>query len=149
MEDMHCFDDNYIFTKTDNELIEKYSSNFTKEKDKIIKTHFNNNANAVKSATSIEDMIILSKALSLGKPYYDIINNGNFDLAEKKLLLYGFTNNLNVLEQLEEGETIDNLKLIIEASTYDDFKLNDFFDATGSYLNPYKLKNYIKLKKKK
>lgn len=148
LKEMHVFDDSYVFNKHEEEIILKCNenklSNFEIIKTKIVEKYYSDAAEYLEDADTIEEILITAKAFRLGKEYAECLNNSSLNTFEKKVALYGFINELNVVEQLEGGEDPNNLALLIKASTFKDFVLDDYFDATKSFINYPKISKFIK-----
>ena len=108
-----------------------------------MKTKYKDAADYIADTESLEELVLVAKAFSLGEEYAKAMK-GDYSIEEQKVLLFGFLNGLNVKEQIEGGEYPQNLALLIEASSKPGFRLMDYFDETGSYINYPKIKLFLK-----
>ena len=92
-------------------------------------------------------MFIFDRAFQMGEEYAEALSSAGLGLEEEKVALYGFSQELNVLDQLKANESPEDLALLIEASQYEDFHLMEFFDETQSFINYSKIKSwsYVKI----
>ena len=65
---------------------------------------------------------------------------------ESTVVLYGYTQELNVFNQVVAGEPLDDLKLLIDAITKYNANVNMFFDDNGEYIIYDKVKSFMKMK---
>lgn len=147
MKEMHCFDD--LYDEKELSLLESYddtSDSFELIKHKLIEDRYSDAAAYLQDANSLEEIIIINKAFQLGEEYAKAIKD-DLDIEEKKVALYGFTKELNVIKQIHAGESLDNLILLIDAQEYEDFILMDYFDQTGSFINYPAVKKFLISKK--
>ena len=49
----------------------------------------------------------------------------------------------SILLQVKAGESLENLKLLIDLVANEDIEIRDFFDETGEYLDYEKIKETI------
>lgn len=92
---------------------------------------------------SDKQITLMQIALDMGKEYATALSKAGLDEEAMETAVLGFKNELNVLEQLSAGESSENLRYLIMASTKSEFDINDFFDETGSFINYDKLKKFL------
>lgn len=143
MKEMHYFDDK-IYSKEECDLCKKFNNNFTEIKERLLKERYADTAEYAKDAETLEELILIAKAFELGEAYAVAVADKELSDDERKLALYGFKNNINLVEQIKGGENLENLAILIEASTKEGFALMDYFDPTGSYINYVKLQQFLK-----
>lgn len=97
----------------------------------------------VNSSMSDKQITLMQIALDMGKEYATALSKTGLDEEAMETAVLGFKNGLNVLEQLSAGESPENLRYLIMASTKSEFDINDFFDETGSFINYDKLKKFL------
>lgn len=143
MREMHFFDD--LYSADEKSVIKSYKNkqgSFESIKAKLLSGKYKDSAEYLQDAESVEEIVVLNKAFTLGKEYVKEIAK-DMTLEEKKVALYGFTKELNVVKQIKGGESLENLILLIDAQSYDDFVLMDYFDPTGSFINYPAVKNFL------
>lgn len=97
----------------------------------------------VNPSMSDKQITLMQIALDMGKEYATALSKAGLDEEAMETAVLGFKNGLNVLEQLSAGESPENLRYLIMASTKSEFDINDFFDETGSFINYDKLKKFL------
>ena len=97
----------------------------------------------VNPSMSDKQITLMQIALGMGKEYATALSKAGLDEEAMETAVLGFKNELNVLEQLSAGESSENLRYLIMASTKSEFDINDFFDETGSFINYDKLKKFL------
>lgn len=149
-QEMHYFDENCLYRQEQRNILDKYNgtsgNNFESVKNYLLSEVYPDIASLAEDAISVEDIVIIAEANKLGPEYARAVSDG-LGTEEKKVALYGFHKNLNIIEQIKGGESLSNLIMLIDASCYDDFILNDFFDESRSFINYPKLKAYLNYKR--
>ncbi len=143
MQYMNLFGD--IFSDDEAELIitsQQTISDFENVKQQLINTKYKAASAYLQDVTSLGELVLIAKAYDLGPEYADALKDG-LTFEEQKVALFGFQQGLNVMEQIKGGEELDNLVLLIRASKHKDFKLMDYFDSTGSYINYPKITKFL------
>lgn len=143
MQYMNLFGD--IFSDDEAELIitsQQTISDFENVKQQLINTKYKAASAYLQDVTSLGELVLIAKAYDLGPEYADALKD-DLTFEEQKVALFGFQQGLNVMEQIKGGEELDNLVLLIRASKRKDFKLMDYFDSTGSYINYPKITKFL------
>jgi hypothetical protein len=143
MEELHVFDDLYSAEEQQEiKIDESLASTFSDIKQKLIEGKYSYAKDYLKNATSVEEIVITAAAYRIGEEYAAALQD-DLDIEEKKVALFGFKNELNVIEQIKGGEALPDLVTLIEASKIPGFELMSFFDETGSYINYPKIRKFI------
>lgn len=143
MQYMNLFGDS--FSEVENELLatsQQTISDFEKVKQQLIDTKYKEASAYLQDVTSLGELVLVAKAFDLGPEYAEALKD-DLSFEEQKVALFGFQQGLNVMEQIKGGEELDNLVLLIRASKHEDFKLMDYFDSTGSYINYPKITKFL------
>lgn len=145
MKEMHLFDEEFSLTVQEKEAVNKLDSSaaFEDIQYDLCKSVFSESKKYVMRASSLEEMFIFDRAFQMGEEYAEALSSAGLGLEEEKVALYGFSQELNVLDQLKANESPENLALLIEASQYEDFHLMEFFDETQSFINYSKIKSFL------
>jgi len=145
MKEMHLFDEEFSLTVQEKEAVNKLDSSATFEDMQyaLCNSVFSESKKYVMRAYSLEEMFIFDRAFQMGEEYAEALSSAGLGLEEEKVALYGFSQELNVLDQLKANESPEDLALLIEASQYEDFHLMEFFDETQSFINYSKIKSFL------
>lgn len=145
MKEMHLFDEEFSLTVQEKEAVNKLDSSATFEdmQYELCNSVFSESKKYVVRASSLEEMFIFDRAFQMGEEYAEALSSAGLGLEEEKVALYGFSQELNVLDQLKANESPEDLALLIEASQYEDFHLMEFFDETQSFINYSKIKSFL------
>lgn len=145
MKEMHLFDEEFSLTVQEKEAVNKLDSSATFEdmQYELCNSVFSESKKCVMRASSLEEMFIFDRAFQMGEEYAEALSSAGLGLEEEKVALYGFSQELNVLDQLKANESPEDLALLIEASQYEDFHLMEFFDETQSFINYSKIKSFL------
>lgn len=143
MKYMNLFGD--MLSEAEEELLvssQQYIDDFETIKSKLIETKYKNASDYLQDVSSLGELVLVAKAYELGPEYANALKD-DLSFEEQKVALFGFQQGLNVLEQIKGGEELDNLILLIRASKSEEFKLMDYFDETGSYINYPKVLKFL------
>lgn len=145
MQEMHLFDKEFSLTTQEKEAVSKIddSATFEDVQYELCNSVFQKSKKYVMRASSLDEMFIFDRAFQMGEEYAEALSAAGLGLEEEKVALYGFSQELNVLEQLKANESPEDLALLIEASQYEDFQLMEFFDETHSFINYSKIKSFL------
>lgn len=145
MKEMHLFDEEFSLTVQEKEAVNKLDDSATFEdiQYELCNSVFSGSKKYVMRASSLEEMFIFDRAFQMGEEYAEALSSAGLGLEEEKVALYGFSQELNVLDQLKANESPEDLALLIEASQYEDFHLMEFFDETQSFINYSKIKSFL------
>ncbi len=92
---------------------------------------------------SIRKFAIVHQCYTIGDEYAAQITSTELSDQQSEVVLYGYLKELNVFEQVKAGESLENLKLLIDLVANEDIEIRDFFDETGEYLDYEKIKETI------
>lgn len=88
----------------------------------------------LKPKMSVKMFEIVHQAYKLGKEYAEQISSVDFTEEEAAVVLYGYSKEFNIFEQMKEGEDPENLKYLIDLIQIPDIDLSEYFDEEGAYV---------------
>ena len=83
---------------------------------------------------SVKMFEIVHQSAKLGPEYAEQISSVDFTEDEAAVVLYGYTKEFNIFEQMKEGEDPENLRMLIDLVQIPDIDLSEFFDEEGAYV---------------
>lgn len=87
---------------------------------------------------------IVADCYVLGKEYAEQILSAELDDEQCDTIRYAYSKDFNVFEEVVAGESLENLKLLIDAVNLPGFNLMEYFGENGEYIDYEKLKKLLK-----
>lgn len=107
-----------------------------------------NNIGCVKyfnNSMSIRKFAIVHKCYNIGEEYAKQITSVDLSDQQSEVVLYGYLKELNVFEQVKAGESLENLKLLIDLIANGDVEIRGFFDETGEYIDYDRVREHVNI----
>lgn len=118
---------------------EQYINSLNKANDTGCVKYFNN-------SMSIRKFAIVHECYNIGEEYAKQITSVDLSDQQSEVVLYGYLRELNVFEQVKAGESLDNLKLLIDLVANGDVEIRSFFDETGEYIDYDRILDHVNIK---
>ena len=96
---------------------------------------------------SIRKFAIVRQCYVIGSEYADQITSVELSDQQSEVVLYGYLRELNVFEQVKAGESLEDLKSLIDLVADGGVEIREFFDETGEYIDYDRVKERVSLLK--
>lgn len=122
----------------------KWSSSQSVYIDKLTRFNDTDCIPYLKPDMTIRRFEVVHMSRNLGVEYAEQITSISLTDEEAEVVLYGYTKEFNVFEQVSKGESLENLTSLIDLVSRADIDINDFFDDNREYIDYNKVQKELK-----
>lgn len=150
---LHEFGEDCRYSKEDNlvDVVQDVGLGYSVEQDNYISNlKSNNDTECLKYLhpdMSLEKFEIIHQCCKLGEEYVEQLLSANLDDSTSEIVLYGYVKEINVIREAQEGESLDNLKMLIDLLSQGFDNLSEIFDENMEYIDYAKVKEKLDTKK--
>lgn len=150
---MHDFKEDPRYADSEdvvNNSSEQIELKFTNEQQKYISNLYDNSdfdcVHYLNPNMSLEMFEIIHQCTKLGDEYVQQLLSANLDDRTSEVVLYGYIKEINVIREAQEGESLENLRMLIDLLSQGFTNLAEIFDENMEYIDYEKVKEKLAVK---
>ena len=150
---MHSFKDDPRYIDSEEDVqegsVEKVLQYSDEQQRYISDLYSKNDTNCIQylhPSMSLEKFEIVHQCSKLGEEYVQQLLSAELDDKTSEIVLYGYVKEINVIREAQEGESLENLRMLIDLLSQGFDNLSEIFDENMEYIDYNKVSQKLSVK---